>query len=89
MISLGIRCFGRVQGVFYRASTKEKADELGLLGWVKNEPEGTVLIHVEGTKENVDELINWCRRGPQFARVDKVDFWEEEEEGSASFEVRR
>ena len=47
---------GRVQGVWFRAGTKEKADELGLLGWVKNRPEGTVEIHAEGEKPQLEKI---------------------------------
>jgi acylphosphatase len=58
-----INVHGRVQGVWFRAGTKEKADELGLLGWVKNRPEGTVEIHAEGEKPQLEKFIAWCRKG--------------------------
>ena len=63
---------GRVQGVFYRHSTKEKARELGLGGWVKNLPDGSVEVQAKGAKDVVEKLIVWCRSGPPNARVENV-----------------
>ncbi len=63
---------GRVQGVWYRASTVEEARKLGLKGWVRNLPDGRVEILVEGRKENLDRLIAWCHEGPPLAIVDEV-----------------
>lgn len=73
MEGFAIRCIGRVQGVFFRAGAKAKADELGIHGWVKNEPNGDVLIHAEGNEKALNELVKWCKRGPDFARVQNVD----------------
>ena len=64
---------GQVQGVWFRAGTKEKADELGLLGWVKNRPEGTVEIHAEGEKLQLERFIVWCRKGTPAANVTSLD----------------
>ncbi len=64
---------GRVQGVFFRASAKEQADRLRLTGWVRNLPEGSVEIQVEGTEDGLDEFINWCHKGPPGASVTNVD----------------
>ena len=64
---------GRVQGVFYRASTQEEGVRLGLTGWVRNLPDGRVEAVVEGTDEQVRQLIDWCKVGPPAARVDDVD----------------
>ena len=64
---------GRVQGVWFRAGTKEKADQIGLLGWVKNRPEGTVEIHTEGEKLQLEEFIAWCRIGTPSADVTSLD----------------
>ena len=60
---------GRVQGVWFRAGTKERADELGLFGWVKNKSEGTVEIHAEGEKLQLEDFILWCRKGTPAANV--------------------
>ena len=64
---------GRVQGVWFRAGTKEQADELGLLGWVKNRPDGTVEIHAEGEKAQLEKFITWCRKGTPAADVTSLD----------------
>jgi acylphosphatase len=68
-----LKIHGRVQGVFFRQSTCEKARELGLSGWVKNMPDGTVEALAAGPENVVNELIAWCEQGPAYARVDKVD----------------
>ncbi len=67
------RVRGRVQGVFYRASTCDRAAELGLVGWVRNCADGSVELEAEGPREQVDQLIAWCRRGPAGARVSGVE----------------
>ena len=63
---------GRVQGVFFRDSTRREAIELGLCGWVKNRFDGSVEAVAEGPKEKVETLIAWCHHGPPVARVTKV-----------------
>ncbi len=63
---------GRVQGVFYRHSTKTEARALGLSGWVRNMDDGSVEAEVEGPRDVVEKLIDWCRIGPPNARVDNV-----------------
>ena len=65
-------CMGRVQGVFYRASTKRKADELGLTGWVRNLPNGDVEVMAYGEKEELEALYQWCKHGPPMASVIQV-----------------
>lgn len=64
---------GRVQGVFYRQSTREMASRLGLTGWVKNLPDGSVAVVLEGEKQLVEEAIAWCRQGPPAAMVSDVE----------------
>ncbi len=68
-----LKISGRVQGVFFRASTREKANEMGVQGFVRNEPDGSVYLEVEGEEDAVQQFINWCHEGPSAARVDKVD----------------
>ena len=67
---------GRVQGVWYRDSTRKHADELGLTGWVRNCESGEVEVVVEGADATIDKLISWCRTGPTLARVTdvRIDF---------------
>ena len=68
---------GRVQGVFFRHHTQETAFRLGLKGWVKNRRDGTVEALFEGDKDKVDQMIQWCHRGPSEARVKNVHVtWE-------------
>ena len=80
---------GRVQGVYYRKSTQEEAIRLGVMGWVRNLPDGRVEAHVEGKPELVDHLINWCRHGPPDAEVSAVEELPAEWQGFSTFDVRR
>jgi acylphosphatase len=84
-----IKVSGRVQGVFYRASTAEVAEQLGLRGFVRNEPNGAVYIEVEGDEEQLDQFVTWCEQGPRLAKVDTVDIEEAPLVGFKTFEVRR
>jgi acylphosphatase len=68
-----LRVIGRVQGVFYRASTRTEAKRLGLRGWVRNEADGSVRLVAEGSREALDALVRWCHQGPAGARVDHVE----------------
>ncbi len=63
---------GRVQGVFFRQTTKRKAQSLGLVGWVRNQSDGSVQLQATGPKGVVMQLIEWCRKGPATARVDEL-----------------
>ena len=63
---------GKVQGVFFRASTKKRADELHLTGWVRNLDDGRVEAVFEGEQEKVDNMVEWCRKGPNYADVKDV-----------------
>jgi acylphosphatase len=64
-----IRVSGRVQGVYFRASTKRKADDLDIKGFVRNEPDGSVYIEAEGNEIQMTQFIEWCNKGPESARV--------------------
>ena len=67
--ALHILVEGKVQGVYYRASTAKKAQSLGLVGWVRNLDDGRVEIHAQGEAEVLSELVQWCQRGPVLAKV--------------------
>jgi len=86
---LNIRVTGKVQGVYFRASTKIQADELGVLGYVCNKPDGSVWIEAEGTDAQLASFITWCRRGPARAQVDQVVSENGAWRGFTSFEVRK
>jgi acylphosphatase len=80
---------GQVQGVFFRDSARERAEQLGLAGWVRNLPDGRVEAIFEGPSEKVREIIRWCEEGPSHAEVDDVDAEIEASEGDLEgFEVR-
>lgn len=79
---------GRVQGVFFRDSTRREAGRLGVTGWVRNCPDGSVQAHFEGPAEAVAALVGWCRAGPRHATVDEVRASEAEPQGCARFEIR-
>ena len=63
---------GRVQGVWFRASTKEQANKIGVKGFVKNLVNGNVYIEVEGTQEQLQLFVIWCKKGPRLAHVNEV-----------------
>ena len=63
---------GRVQGVWFRASTKEKADQLGITGWVRNTSDGNVEAVFEGDEKILQEMLEWCHQGPTHAKVENV-----------------
>lgn len=72
-----LKIHGRVQGVFFRAETARKARSLGLVGWVRNAPDGTVEVVAEGEKEALERLYRWCQKGSSFAQVERVEIkWE-------------
>ena len=79
---------GRVQGVAFRWHARQKAQQLGLTGWVRNRPDGTVRLLAEGDDARLDQLETWARRGPDHARVDRVEvFRGEAGSGCDDFEI--
>jgi acylphosphatase len=78
---------GRVQGVFFRDTTRRRAESAGVAGWVRNTPDGSVEAVFEGPEEAVQELVEFCGRGPSRAEVASVEVSDEEPEGLAVFEV--
>ena len=80
---------GRVQGVFFRGWTRDRANELGVTGWVRNCPDGRVDMHIEGEEAAVEQLIQRLHGGPPAAQVEDVHLWEVELFDFDDFEVRR
>ena len=76
MIHYSIKIHGLVQGVFFRASTMQAANERNITGTVQNIPDGVVHIIAEGTEENMQSFIDWCKMGPPGAQVDNVEVTE-------------
>jgi len=79
---------GQVQGVFFRAETSSRARSLGLAGWVRNNPNGSVEAVFEGPEERVESMVRWCARGPSDALVTDVQVFQECPRGEAGFAVR-
>jgi acylphosphatase len=79
---------GRVQGVSFRWYARERANSLGLSGWIRNLHDGTVEAVFEGPRELVDSMVGWCGHGPRGAEVAGVDVGWEEPTGEAGFDVR-
>ncbi len=73
VVARSLRIHGRVQGVSYRASAQIEAQRLGLSGWVRNRSDGSVEALVAGRQDAIDRFIDWARRGPPAARVDRID----------------
>ncbi|WP_114777537.1 acylphosphatase [Botryobacter ruber] len=87
---VAMRVHGKVHGVFFRASTQEKAEALGLAGFVQNEDDGTVYLEAEGDAEALKQLEQWAHQGPSRARVQKVEVKELDElKEFKGFEQRR
>jgi acylphosphatase len=83
-----VKAHGRVQGVFFRDSTRREAERAGVAGWVRNCPDGTVEAVFEGDEAAVARMVDWVREGPGHADVDRVDVDEEQPEGLSGFQVR-
>jgi acylphosphatase len=83
------RISGRVQGVFFRTSCAERAEALGLTGWIRNASDGAVEAVFEGADAGVEALLAWCREGPPNAQVDGVEVLEETPTGAEGFRITR
>jgi acylphosphatase len=84
-----VRVAGRVQGVFFRATCARRARQLGVAGWVRNAPDGSVEAAFEGPAEAVETMLAWCRQGPRGARVDDVLVTDQSPAGDNGFRVVR
>lgn len=91
MTTLKLKIYGKVQGVFFRANTKEKADKIGgLKGYVKNLSDGTVEVLVSGEKSKLNEFFEWLKEGPVHAQVDQIEMnWTNEKVKNKKFEIIR
>lgn len=80
---------GHVQGVYFRANTRDRAKRLGLTGWVKNLADGDVKLVAEGEENALKELVTWCHKGPPMARVNQVEEdWKDPEDEFDSFRIK-
>lgn len=84
---LDIKVKGKVQGVFYRASTKAVADQLGVKGFARNEPDSSVYIEAEADDKLMEDFLVWCNEGPDRAQVEHVETAEGEMKNYRNFEV--
>lgn len=89
LVTYSIVVTGKVQGVFYRQGTKEKATSLGIAGTVKNEADGSVHIIATGDKAMLDELVSWCQQGPPKAKVESVQVKIVPRQAFSSFTINR
>lgn len=89
MKHFSIRITGKVQGVFFRASAKDKADELNIKGIARNEPDGSVYIDAEGDEQNLKRFVEWCKQGPRLARVDRCEIEEKATQNFDHFSIQR
>ncbi|MEV7382139.1 acylphosphatase [Streptomyces lydicus] len=87
MIRRRVVVSGNVQGVFFRDTCRRMASGLGVAGWVRNLPDGTVEAVFEGEPEAVQRMVEWAHEGPPMARVDAVSVHEEEPEGRRGFDI--
>ncbi len=71
---LSIKIYGKVQGVSFRYYAREKARELSLFGFARNEPDGTAYFEADGEEDNLKKFLDWCHTGPETAHVEKVEF---------------
>ena len=83
-----VKVRGRVQGVSFRWYAVQEAERLGVRGWVRNEPDGSVAAHLEGDDEAVAAMVAWCRTGPSYAAVRDVAVTEARPTGANSFAIR-
>ncbi|UCC11261.1 MAG: acylphosphatase [candidate division WOR-3 bacterium] len=80
---------GIVQGVFFRAHTRQVAQSLHVSGWVRNLHDGRVEITAQGTQDALERFVEWCHHGPSMSRVDKIDVrWEDVTQTFDDFEIR-
>jgi len=84
-----VKIEGKVQGVYFRASAKQKAMNLGVQGFVKNETDGSVVMEIEGKQQDVDSMVEWCNNGPALARVKNVHIENTAQRNFVNFEIKK
>ena len=84
-----VKISGRVQGVFFRSSCADRADGLGLSGWVRNASDGAVEAVFEGGDAEIEAMLAWCRTGPPHANVERLEVSEEALTGAEGFRIVR
>lgn len=89
MIRKGVHITGLVQGVWFRKYTHEKACSLGLVGFVKNMPDGTVYTEVEGDEKKITLFVEWCKEGSPLSKVESTSLSDLQVKGESSFEILR
>ncbi len=87
MPTLQLLILGKVQGVFYRATAKKVAEELGVKGWIKNTKDNNVEAIITGTEEQVQQFIEWCKKGPARAQVSDVTIAKVDDENFDEFKI--
>jgi len=85
--SVRVYVFGIVQGIFFRAFVKEKAEELNIRGYVRNKDDGSVEIWIEGNNEDVDKMVDICKQGPPHAVINRFDILGEKFHGFEEFKI--
>jgi acylphosphatase len=86
--AVSVKVTGRVQGVAFRWYAVQEAEQLGVRGWIRNEPDESVVGHFEGPERAVDALVDWCRHGPSYASVSHVAVTEARPTGTKEFGIR-
>lgn len=86
---INIKISGKVQGVYFRASAKQKADMLGIKGIVRNEDDGSVYAEAEGEEKFLQQFTDWCHRGPERAAVSRCEISEGAVKGYLNFQIQR
>lgn len=89
MKHLNIKVHGKVQGVYFRDSTKMVADQLGVKGWIRNESDGSVYIEAEGDDWILDNFLDWCEEGPERADVQLVEKAESDLQNFQNFIIKK
>ena len=88
MTHVNIKIFGEVQGVFFRHSARLKAREIGITGFVKNEPDGAVYMEAEGDEKTLGQFLEWCQHGSESAKVEKVESSSGNVKGFSDFVIK-